>query len=337
MELLKETKLADGRSLRVYRQITPDKNAVPERLIRYVISSIGFDAYRQYVNDHNYWRLYFRAAFDGEGAVDHFYIAEVDGEFAARVWFAYSPESGLGNFGNVYTEPRYRRLGLMKELMEFCVRDFRASPAKLLCCATGNEFAAASYRKFGFQMTYGGAAGKMHIINPAYGSHFRDVEKRCFDGSGIKSVRRGRAGDQFDCDKFLVHTKPFCGTLRGSAGPDAYVTEYRIAWQDQKTGIAVTAVAENASGAVCACAYAVRAFGRNCLNFTVHPDNAAEVKQLLDFTAAEFRKLYPGEPLLIYLASDFTMQLDALEKSGMKPIARIPGSNANAELVIFEI
>ena len=38
MELLKESKLADGRSLRIYRQITPDTNPVPERLIRYVIS-----------------------------------------------------------------------------------------------------------------------------------------------------------------------------------------------------------------------------------------------------------------------------------------------------------
>ena len=62
MELLKETSMADGRSLRIYRQITPDKEPVPERLIRYMISSIGFDSYRKFVHDQNYWRLYYRAA-----------------------------------------------------------------------------------------------------------------------------------------------------------------------------------------------------------------------------------------------------------------------------------
>ena len=337
MELLKESQLADGRSLRIYRQITPDTEPVPERLIRYVISSIGFDSYRKFVHDQNYWRLYYRTAFDGEGAVDHLYVAEVDGTFAARVWFAYSPTSGFGNFGNVYTEPEFRRLGLMNELLFFCIRDFMDSPAKLLCCGTGNQFAAAAYRKVGFQMTYGGETGMMHIINPKYGSHFRDLEKICFDGSPVTKVRLGTPGDQFDCDKFLVHTAAMRGKPRGTAGPDAYVSEYRVAWQDHKIGNAVTAVAENANGTVVAYAYAVKAFGRNCLNFTVYPDNTGDVKELLEFTAAEFRKIFPGEPILMYLASNFSLQLEALEKAGMKPVAQIPGSIVNADLVIFEI
>ena len=337
MELLKESKMPDGRSLRIYRQITPAKEAVPERLIRYLISSIGFDSYRKFIHDQNYWRLYYRAAFDGEGAVDHLYLAEVDGTFAARVWFAYSPASGFGNFGNVYTEPAFRRLGLMSELMHYCVRDFLDSPAKLLCCGTGNVFAAASYRKFGFQMTYGGETGMMHLINPKYGSHFRDLEKVCFDGSPIVKVRPGTPGDQFDCDKFLVHTAAMRGKARGSAGPDAYVSEYRVAWQDQKNGTAVTAVAENANGTVTAYAYAVKAFGRNCLNFTVYPDNTGEVKELLTFTAAEFRKLFPGEPILIYVGSNCALQLEALEKADFKPIAQVPGSAPGIDLLIFEI
>lgn len=337
MELLKETQLSDGRALRIYRQITPDTQAVPERLIRYVISSIGFDSFRKFVHDQNYWRLYYRTAFEGEGAIDHLYLAEVDGTFAARVWFAYSPTSGFGNFGNVYTEPEFRRLGLMNELMVYCVRDFLASPAKLLCCATGNQYAAASYRKHGFQMTYGGETGMMHIINPRYGSHFSDLEKLCFDSSPVVKVRPGTPGDQFDCDKFLVHTSAMRGKGRGTAGPDAYVSEYRVAWQDHKMGSAVTAVAENAKGTVVAYAYAVKAFGRNCLNFTVHPDNTGDVKELLQFTAAEFRKLFPDEPILIYEASNFALQLEALEKAGMKPVARIPGSTATADLMIFEI
>ena len=337
MELLKETTLADGRPLRIYRQITPDTAPVPEKLIRYMISSIGFDRYRKFVHDQNYWRLYYRAAFDGEGAVDHLYLAEVEGTFAARVWFAYSPTSGFGNFGNVYTEPEFRRLGLMNELLRFCIADFMNSPAKLLCCATGNKFAAASYRKAGFQMTYGGETGMMHLIAPRYGSHFADLEKRCFDGSAVSRIRPGTPGDQFDCDKFLVHTAAMRGKVRNSAGPDAYISEYRVAWQDQKNGNAVTAVAENGNGTVCAYAYAVKAFGRNCLNFKVYPDNTGEIRELLEFTAAEFRKLFPDEPILIYLDSNCTLQLEALARAGMEPVAQIPGSTAEAALMIFEI
>lgn len=337
MELLKESALADGRALRIYRQITPDAAGVPERLIRYMMGSIGFDSYRKFVHDQNYWRLYYRTAFDGEGAVDHLYLAEVEGTFAARVWFAYSPISGFGNFGNVFTEPEFRRLGLMSQLLPYCIRDFMDSPAKLLCCGTGNAYAAASYRKVGFQMTYGGETGMMHLIDPKYGNHFADLEKLCFDGSKIKCVRPGTPGDQFDCDKFLVHTAAMRGKAGGSAGPDAYISEYRVVWQDHKIGNAVTAVAENGKGTVCAYAYAVKAFGRNCLNFKVHPDNTGEIKELLEFTAAEFRKLFPGEPILIYLGSNCQLQLEALAKANFSPIAKVPGSAPGADLLIFEI
>lgn len=338
MELLKEKTLPDGRTLRLYRQITPDSDPVPERLIRYVISSLGFDSYRKYVHEQNYWRLYYRAAFDGEGAVDHLYIAEVDGTFAARVWFAYDPVSGYGNFGNVFTEPEFRRMGLMSELLPYCVQDFYDSPAKLLCCGTGNQFAAASYRKCGFQMTYGGETGLMHIIDPKAGAHFSDLEKAAFDGSKVQRVRVGTAGDQFPCDKFLVYTSALHGTPRGTSGPDSYVSDYRTVWQDHKNGNAVTAVAENGTGTVCAYAYAVKAFGRNCLNFTVHPDNTGDIKELLDLTVSEFRKLYPEEPVFIYLASNFKLQLEALEKAGLSPFATVPGAAAGGnDMVIFQL
>ena len=104
-----------------------------------------------------------------------------------------------------------------------------------------------------------------------------------------------------------------------------------------QTGNAVTAVAENGNGTVCAYAYAVKAFGRNCLNFKVHPDNTGETKELLEFTASEFRKLFPGEPILIYLGSNCQLQLEALEKAHFSPIAKVPGSAPGADLLIFEI
>ena len=332
MELLNVKTMADGRTLRIYRQITPATEPVPERLIRYVISSIGFDSYREHVHEQNFWRLHYRTAFAGEGCIDHLYLAEVDGTFAARVWFAYSPETGFGNFGNVYTEPAFRRLGLMWDLLQYCVKDFYDSPAQLLCCGTETAYAAATYRKAGFQMIYGGEIGLMHIIDPKAGAHFIDLEKKYFDGSKIQNIRSGEPRDQFACDKFLVYTSALQGpdSAWGSTGPDAYICDYRTAWQEHKNGIAVTAVAENAKGAVCAYAYAVKAFGRNCLNFVVHPDNKGEIRELLDFTASEFRKKYPGEPLMIYLASNYHIQLEALKLAGLTPVATV------GDLVIFE-
>ena len=120
LELLEESILFTGEQLKVYRLITPSEKVVPKRVIQYMIASLGYDEYRKYVNDQNYWRLYYRTAFENKGAVDHLYLAEVNGEFAARVWFAYSRKSGFGNFGNVCTETEHRKKGLMSILMKHC-------------------------------------------------------------------------------------------------------------------------------------------------------------------------------------------------------------------------
>jgi hypothetical protein len=42
--------------LKIWRIITPD-TAVPARVVRYLMGSLGFDTYRVAVQDHAYWRL----------------------------------------------------------------------------------------------------------------------------------------------------------------------------------------------------------------------------------------------------------------------------------------
>ena len=163
MPIVSQGNLADGRALRILRFVSPTDD-VPEDIVRYVIGSLGFDSYNRYIQAQAYWRSWYRKSFDGllEGVASHLYVAEVEGEFAARLWFAYSRENGLGNFGNVYTEPRFRRLGLMNELLGPCMTDFDAAQdARILCCASGNRFAVASYLKHGFRLPFGGETGRL--------------------------------------------------------------------------------------------------------------------------------------------------------------------------------
>ena len=89
MAILTEKKLPDGRSLRILRFISP-QDSVPETVIRYIIGSIGYDSYNRYIVPQAYWRSFYRESFDGKlpGIISYIYIAEVEGTFAARVWFA---------------------------------------------------------------------------------------------------------------------------------------------------------------------------------------------------------------------------------------------------------
>ena len=49
LDTLQETRLADGRNVRIIRIVTPEPN-VPSRAIRYLMGSLSYEKYRQYVN-----------------------------------------------------------------------------------------------------------------------------------------------------------------------------------------------------------------------------------------------------------------------------------------------
>ena len=212
LDIIQEGKLEDGRAYKIIRIITPE-TSVPDRIIRYIMGSLSYEKYRQYVKDQAYWRLYYRESFDGHTAdsvVDYLYLAEVEGQFASRLWFAYNKRSGFGNFGNVYTETEYRRQGIMTMLLKPCAEDFQKSGAKMLCCSTGSAHAANSYRKVGFDTIYGGVVGPMCISKV----NFFEEEEKAFPGNEPLVVRAGTPGDQFDIDKFLAYTKAMYGNKR---------------------------------------------------------------------------------------------------------------------------
>lgn len=277
--------LPSGEKLRILRLITPEKT--PERIVRYLIASLGYDSYRQYVPELSYWRLYYREALAGNFAddvTDHLYLAEVNGELAARMWFAYSRRTLRGNFGNVFTEPEFRRRGLMSELLRICMADFTASPARMLCCASGSEAAVRAYAERGFQLIYGGKTGPLAIVK---NGDFAEEAARVYDGDTVPSIiREGTVGDQFDCDKFLFYCdNVYRGNRHIRRGVAALLPDFRTVYQECLSGNGKVFVAENSRGAITGYAFAVNFHDNGVLDFTCHGEYPGDVPGLLNAAA----------------------------------------------------
>ncbi len=325
MSILVQETLADGRALRVLRFVSPG-DAVPEEIVRYVVGSLGFDSYNKYIQAQAYWRSWYRESFDGllVGVASHLYVAEVEGECAARLWFAYSRENGLGNFGNVYTEPRFRRLGLMNELLGPCMADFDAArDARLLCCASGNRFAVASYVKQGFRLIYGGETGPLARARRP-GEDFFSIERELFADARLASIRPGAPADQFIADKFIAYTDPVRRRLGVRRGPAAAVPEFRVARIEAEIGNGVVNVACNAAGTVTGHAFALATGGAGLLDFTAHEASLPGVPELLRETAAAFHRDHDME-LFFYAFPDDAEKIAAVRAAGGKPVGQTPG------------
>ena len=288
-EPLDERKMADGRTLRILRYVSPG-DEVPEPVVRYVAGSLGFDSYNAGIRPQAYWRCWYRESFDGllDGVASHLYVAEVDGEFAARLWFAYSRASGFANFGNVFTEPGFRRLGLMEALLAPCMADFEAArDARILCCGTGSRFVAEAYRRHGFRLTYGGEFGPMARTRRP-GEDFRSIEREAFADARLASIRPGRPDDQFVTDKFIAHTAPVLDRLGVRRGPAAAVPDFMTARIEAEAGGGALLVACNAAGTVTGHAFALASGGAGLLDFTAHAASFPDVPELIRATARAF-------------------------------------------------
>ncbi len=318
---LDERKMADGRTLRILRYVSPG-DEVPEPVIRYMVGSLGYDSYKVYIQPQAYWRSWYRESFDGllEGVASHLYLAEVEGEFAARLWFAYSRTSGFGNFGNVFTEPRFRRLGLMDALMEPCMADFEtARDARILCCGTGSRFVAAAYRRHGFRLTYGGEFGPMARTRRP-GEDFHSIEREVFSDARLASIRPGRPDDQFVTDKFIAHTEPVLNRLGVRRGPAAAVPDFMTARIEAEVGDGALFVACNAAGTVTGHAFALVSGGVGLLDFTAHAASFSDMPDLIRATAHAFHGRHDME-LLFYAFPDDAEKNAAVLAAGGRRLA----------------
>ena len=322
MEILAERKMENGERLSVLHWCSSEK--APEKYRNYLLRSFGSENYKRNFYAIGSWRAYFSDSTLGiyyPEVTDHFFFAEVNGEIAGRVWFSYSGKSLHGNFGNVLTEEKFRRKGIMTELMKHCMTEIQRSPVKMLCCATGNKIAAARYVRAGFQMIYGGETGQLCFIKDG---SFLSEAHRVFSGSRITEIRHGRIGDQFDCDKFLAYVPevlkrnyPF------RAGPAAQVDEFRSAYQETLGGRAVIYTALNEQSECCGYAFAVFLHGMPVLDFTVHPAYLGDSAGLIRTTANAFREKFGLLPLYCGFAGD-SQKLAAVQAAGLRKPLIVP-------------
>ena len=328
MSVLSEKNMPDGRKLRILRFISP-RDEIPEPVVRYLIGSLGFDSYNRYIQAQAYWRSFYREAFAGKltDVENHLYFAEVDGVLAARVWFAYSRRNGFGNFGNVYTETAYRRLGLMSELMIPCVADFEAAEAaRILCCASGNKFAVASYLKHGFRLTYGGETGPLERTRRP-GEDFFSIEKEVFADTRLASIRPGAPDDQFITDKFIAHTEPVWNRLGVRRGPASAIPDYRVARIEAEIGSGTLRVACNAAGTVTGYAFGLASGGAGVLDFTAHAASFRDLPELIRDTAADFHAMQDME-LFFYAFPEDAEKTAAVRGAG----GRLIGQTSRMEI-----
>lgn len=326
--VLAEKKMADGRALRVLRYVSPG-DEVPERVVRYLVGSLGFDSYNEYIQTQAYWRSWYRESFEGRlgGVASHLYLAEVDGVLAARVWFAYAREGGFGNFGNVYTETAYRRLGLLNELMAACMPDFDAAQdARILCCWGGDPFAVRAYRKSGFRLTYGGETGFLERTRRP-GEDFFSIEREVFADARLATIRPGAPADQFIADKFIAHTEPALRSLGARRGPAAAVPEFRVARIEAEIGNGVVNVACNAAGTVTGHCFALASGGAGLLDFTAHAASLPDVPELIRATAETFHRGFDME-LLFHAFPEDAEKIAAVKSAG----GRLLGATSRIEI-----
>ena len=295
MKVLAEKKLKTGELLTVFHWSSAEK--APEKYKNYLIQSLGSDNLKRNFYAIGSWRAYFSDALDSvyyPEVIDHLFFAEVNGEIAGRIWFAYSRKSLRGNFGNVLTEEKFRQRGIMSELMKYCMEEINSSPVRMLTCATGSKFAAESYKKHGFYSVYGTETG---VLCYSKDHHFLTEAENIFHPGKIKEVRPGKIGDQFDCDKFLAYTPEIRKrTFPYFGGPSASIEEFRSAFQESLGGRGVVFTALNEQNECCGYAFGILFHGMPIVDFMLHPAYIADGKKLLSATISAFREKFSFVP-----------------------------------------
>lgn len=337
MEILSETRLATGEQLRILHWSAPEK--APRKYVDYVSASFGSNHPHNDFYTIGGWRAYFSDAMNGTycpEVVDHWFFAEVDGECAGRMWFAYSARTRRGNFGNVMTEPQFQRRGIMTELLKYCMEEFYRSPAEILCCASGNPHAVASYLKVGFELIYGGETGPLCLSKKG---SFLDTAQEAFSGNRIAEIRRGTIGDQFDCDKFLAYIPeirnrafPFRG------GPSAAIPEFRLAFQEALGNRGTVNVALNSRNECVGYAFAAILHGLPLLDFTVHPGYLSDAANLIRMTADDFKTKFQRDLLYFGFSGD-KEKLAAITEAGAECQGIIsnalPHGDTSADMAVY--
>ena len=187
IEVLDERRLASGEMARILL-LTPPEKEYGARMLSFL----------RHKDDENIRSIGSR--IDGKYAdvcVDRYFVAEIGGRPAAQVWYGYGKHADpVANFGHVYTDPDFRRRGLIHLLMPYLVRDFDASPALGAFCTAGAPYLAELYGKYRFHPAHKGEAfGDLVMLrkqwrNASFAefmSDYYNIRSSC-NGAGLRIV-----------------------------------------------------------------------------------------------------------------------------------------------------
>lgn len=305
-------------------RLVSDSSGAPEDLKRYISASIGYDTYLKYAISQNYWRLYCRESLEGHLAdeiCDRYFLAKVNGQYAARMWYGWNKRTGRGNFGNVFTEPEFRHQGLMNLLLPELGRDFQRTSIRMMCCIARKDLGPI-YNRIGLRYLY----GESGVMCASKDHSFAEEERAVYSDLSRLNIRPGRSGDQFDCDKFLVYTSKIYGNpLQYRIGPAAIIEDYRCAFMEKLSGNAVVNVLETGKGDPAGYAFAVWKFPQAVMDFTIHPDamKSEESCELLRKTSADLTVLN-GKVPFVYVPCANRPHIELLKKAGFLQCGGIP-------------
>ena len=209
----------------------------------------------------------------------------------------------------------------MNLLLSELGRDFQQTSIRMMCCIAQKDLGPV-YNRIGLHYLYGESGGMCAIKNHSF------VEEECSAYGDLShlTVRTGRSGDQFDCDKFLVYTSKIYGdSLQYRIGPAAIIEDYRCAFMEKLSGNAVVNVLETDKGDPVGYAFAAGKFPQAVMDFTIHPDAMKSEKscELLRKTSTDLM-VFNGKVPLVYVPCVNQPHIELLKNAGFIQCGGIP-------------
>jgi GNAT superfamily N-acetyltransferase len=266
---------------------------------------------------------------------DRYFVAQAGERIVAQVWYGLGNErTGIGNFGHAYTDPQFRRMGIMKLLLEDLLKDFDASPGVCLLC-TGEAPASTYYHQVGFEFIVPGERtghDPMALVKKQHAANFSELERVYFAPGQSVTTRLGTIADRHDCDRML----DFSSALRAEAprwrkvfaacrAPTFIDALYMV-----EDGLGIATVLATSGGQIVGHASVLNVGspaerGLHVLDYVVHPNYYCAIPDFVVGTVALARRHGIGG-MVAFAAAGAGVKLDGLTSAGFTEACRFGDS-----------
>lgn len=283
-----------------------------------------------------------------EHCVDRYFVGEVEGEIVGQAWYGLPrvgrvsnlsetevgegklqtcPTRGVGNFGHVYTRPKWRGQGVAGEITRVLVDHFNAEPTgSCLLCSASTE-SGRLYRKFGFEFIPPTApSGAMGFIKPGVAGSFAELDARYFAPGQPVQVVAGHIGHRHDLDRMLDFSAPWIEARKRwhLVALASRVPTYISALHYVEDGCGSLNVLVTEQGSVVGYAFALNLgsrFEQGLLTFdcVLHPHYLPQAPLLLGETLQRL-----GQPVHAFVARCDEAKLATLQQAGFVEKHRFP-------------